>query len=293
VKPRSALLAGAALLAGCAMGPGYRPVSPVAPAERVGGGEHVGARADSARAFYDSLAATRAADTARAAALPPPRALTAGALADLAWLDILQDSVLSRLVTTALRQNSDVAVARARVEEYRALEGVARAPLFPSLTLNGSASRNQIALGAFPPVAFNAYRVTGDLAWELDFWGKTRRGLEAAGADEAAQEAAARGAVLSLVGDVAAGYLRLLELDQEHAVAEQTLASRQSTLALARQRFARGVISELDVRQFEAQVAVPAARLAQVDQLRSQQEHALNVLLGEGPAPIPDRKSVV
>jgi multidrug efflux system outer membrane protein len=205
----------------------------------------------------------------------------------LAWLDILQDSVLSRLVTTALRQNSDVAVARARVEEYRALEGVARAPLFPSLTLNGSASRNQIALGAFPPVAFNAYRVTGDLAWELDFWGKTRRGREAAGADEAAQEAAARGAVLSLVGDVAAGYLRLLELDQEHAVAEQTLASRQSTLALARQRFARGVISELDVRQFEAQVAVPAARLAQVDQLRSQQEHALNVLLGEGPAPIP------
>jgi multidrug efflux system outer membrane protein len=288
MTPRVAALTAAALLAGCAVGPRYRPASPVPSAARVGAGERPGPRADSTRAFYDSLAMARAADTAHAAAtLPAPRTLAAEALADLAWLDILRDSVLGRLVETALRQNRDLAVARARINEYRALAGVARAPLMPSLTVNGSTSRNQIALGAFPPVSYTAYRVTGDVAWELDFWGRTRRNLQAANADEAAQEAAERGAVLSLVSDVASGYLQLLELDQERAVAEQTLSSRQATLALARQRFARGVISELDVRQFEAQVAVPAARLAQVDQLRSQQEHALNVLLGQGPMPIP------
>src|SRR5262249_25311121 len=65
------------------------------------------------------------------------------------------------------------------------------------------------------------------------------------------------------------------------------LQSRQATLNLARQRYARGIISELDVRQFEAQVAAPAVRLAQVEQLRAQTEHALNVLLGEGPISIP------
>jgi len=69
-------------------------------------------------------------------------------------------------------------------------------------------------------------------------------------------------------------------------VAERTLATRGVTLDLARQRYARGVISELDVRQFEAQVAVPAARLAQVEQQRAQEEHALNVLLGAAPATI-------
>jgi multidrug efflux system outer membrane protein len=289
VRSVGALCVCAAVADGCAAGPRYQP-APL-PATRVGGGERSGARADSTRAFYDSLALARAADTAPAAgarpALPAPRGLAAESLADLVWLDILRDPVLVRLVETALRQNRDIALARARIDEYRALAGAARAPLLPSLALNGSASRNRIAFGGTPIAPYSAYRATADLAWELDFWGRTRRGLQAAGADQAAQEAAARGAVLSLVSDVAGGYLQLLELDQERAIAEQTLASRQATLGLARERFARGVISELDVRQFEAQVAVPAARLAQVEQLRAQQEHALDVLLGEGPAPIP------
>ena len=286
VRARSAGLAAALLLAGCAVGPRYRAVSPVPESARIGAGQRAGARADSTRAFFDSLAAARSSDTVRTPP-PAPHALAETALADLAWVDVLRDTVLTRLVGTALQRNPDVAAARARIEEYRAMAGVARAPLFPSLTANGSVSRNQVAFGSFPPQTYTAYRVTGDLAWELDFWGKTRRGLQAALADRAAQEAAERGAVLSLVSDVATGYLTLLELDQEHAVAERTLASRQATLRLARERYARGVISELDVRQFEAQVAVPAARLAQVDQQRIQQEHALDVLLGQGPAPIP------
>ena len=199
---------------------------------------------------------------------------------------MLRDSTLIGLVATALRENRDLAVAEGRIREFRAAAGVARAPLFPSLTLNGSASKNQIAIGA-ATVKYDAWRVTGDVAWELDFWGRTRRGLQAANADLAAQDAAARAAVLSLVSDVASGYLRLLELDQERAIAERTLASRRTTLDLARQRYARGVISELDVRQFEAQVAVPAARLAQVESARAEQEHSLNVLLGEAPAAVP------
>ncbi len=154
--------------------------------------------------------------------------------------------------------------------------------------LRGTRSRSAARRSA----PYTAYRTTADLAWSWTSGERTATACEAANADEAAQEAAERGTVLSLVGDVADGYLQVLELQQERAIAEQTLASRQATLALARDRFARGVISELDVRRFEAQVAVPAARLAQVGQLLSQQEHALNVLLGEGPAPIPGGASL-
>jgi multidrug efflux system outer membrane protein len=282
---RVRLLGLAALVAGCAVGPGYQP-APVVPASTQVGVVH---RADSIQAFFDSLAGARAADSVRPlAARPlPPRRLTADSVADLAWLDLLRDSTLTRLVGIALRQNRDLASAQARIAEYRAEAGVARAALFPSLALNGSGSRNKVAFPGFVVPAYTAYRATADLAWELDFWGQARRGIQAANADLAAQEAGERATVLSLVSDVATGYLELLELDQEGAVAEQTLVSRRATLDLARRRFSRGLISELDVRQFEAQVAVPAARLAQVEQLRSQAEHALNVLLGEGPVVIP------
>jgi hypothetical protein len=253
----------AALAAGCAAGPSYHPEQPIPPATRVG----TARSSDSVAAFFDSLATARSRDSAVAGAVPPvpERSLRPDSAAALAWLDLFHDSTLVNLVRTALEQNRDLRTAVGRIHEFRAEVGVARSPLFPELSVNGSVSTNQVAIGSFPPTSYDAYRLTGDVAWELDFWGRTRRGIEAARADLASEEASERAVVLSLVSDVASGYLSLLELDQERAIAERTLASRQATLALARQRFEQGLTSELDVRQFEAQVAVPAATLAQTE----------------------------
>ncbi len=279
------LLAAAAalLLAACSFGPAYRPGDVVPASTRVG----VTRRADSTQTFFDSLAAARAADTTRPeVAAVESRALPVDSLTDLAWLDVLHDTALVGLVRTALKGNRTLQAVQASVREYRAEYGIELSALYPSLTLNPSWSRNKVALGNLTIAPYTAWVASGGLAWELNFWG-VERGLAAGRADLAAHEAAERAAVLTLVSDVAAGYLQLLELDQERAIAEQTLSSSQATLALARERYARGLISELDVRQFEAQVAVPAARLAQADQLRAEQEHALDVLLGEGPVAIP------
>jgi multidrug efflux system outer membrane protein len=210
----------------------------------------------------------------------------------MAWMNIIHDSTLVRLVETALHQNRDLRVAVARINEYRADVRVARAPQLPSVTLNATESTNQVALGFFPPASYRAARATADLAWELDFWGRTRRSVEAANADLGATEAAERATALSLVSDVASGYLQLLELDQERAIAERTLNSRKSTLEIARQRFAQGLTSELDVRQFEAQVAAPAVTLAQSQRALAETEHNLNVLLGETPTPIDRGRSL-
>ena len=269
------------LAAGCAVGPSYHPEEVVPSSTRVG----AASSSKGTRGFFDSLSAARANDTLAPGEAPPtPRVLVPDSIASLAWLDIFRDSTMARLVRTALSQNRDLQTALARIREFRAEVGIARAPLFPSVTLNGSASTNQVAIGSFPPTSYDAFRLTGDVAWELDFWGRTRRGLEAAGADLASEEAAQRAVVLSLVSDVATGYLQLLELDQEQTIAERTLASRQATLNLARRRFQQGLTSELDVRQFEAQVAVPAAALAQTERLRAEQEHQLSLLLGEAPS---------
>jgi outer membrane protein, multidrug efflux system len=275
--------------AGCAVGPSYHPEAVVPTATRVGAGSSTPA----SRNFFDSLARARATDSiAPADTSPGSRVLLPDSLASLEWLDIFRDSTMVGLVRTALAQNRDLQTAVARIREFRSEVGIARAPLFPELTANGSVSTNQVAIGSFPPTRFDAFRVTADLAWELDFWGRTRRGIEAARADLGAQEAEQRAVVLSLVSDVAGGYLQLLELDQERALAERTLASRQATLALARRRFEQGLTSELDVRQFEAQVAVPAATLAQAERLTAEQEHGLSLLLGEAPAPIARRGSL-
>ena len=216
----------------------------------------------------------------------PARVLRFDTTAGVAWLEILHDTTLERLVQIALSQNRTVQGAVARIREYRAEASSARTMLYPNIAINGSESNNQVALGFVPPVAYHAARLTSDMSWELDFWGKFRRGLEAANADAASQDAAERAVLLSLVSDVATGYLQLLELDQERAIAERTLTSRRATLDLARQRYARGVISELDVRQFEAQVAAPAVTLAQVERQSAITEHNLSVLLGEAPVVI-------
>jgi multidrug efflux system outer membrane protein len=232
---RPQLLAAAVLLSACAGGPAYRAPAP-APAGAAVGVEPV---PDTLAAFYDSLA--RGADSTAPASRP-----LAPDSADLAWLGILRDTTLVGLVTTAVRENRDVQGAQARIREFRAELGSTRSELFPQLSANASASTNQIAIGAIPPTAYDALRVTADLQWELDFWGRIRRGVAASRADLDAQEAAYRGTLLTLVSDVATSYLALLELRQEEAIAQRTLASRRQTLELARERFARGVISQLD-----------------------------------------------
>jgi multidrug efflux system outer membrane protein len=269
-------------LGACASGPSYQSSPAVAPNATI----RASAPGDSNRAFFDSLAVARSHDSVNVARpVIGERVLRYDTLAGVAWMEILHDTTLERLVQTAVAQNRTVQSAIARIREYRAEAASARTLFGPNIAINGSESTNQIAFGT-ASFGYRAARLTGDMSWELDFWGKFRRGLEAANADAAAQDAAERAVLLSLVSDVATGYLQLLELDQERAIAERTLASRRSTLDLARQRFSQGVISELDVRQFEAQVAAPAVTLAQIDRQVAVTEHNLSVLLGEAPTRI-------
>ena len=266
----------ALLLIGCTVTPGYNPPRTVPAATSVSASPPANVP------LFDSLA--RVAQLP--AQLPPGAAFDATGAQALAWLDVLRDSTLVRLVRTALGDNQDIRAAIARVDEYRALAGSARSHLLPELDANASASTNQVVFGTSPPTAFRAIRATADLQWELDFWGRIRKGVAASEADQAARAADEQALVLTLVADVADGYLELLEAREDRDLAERALASRQATLGLARQRFAQGVISELDVRQFEADVAGAAASVAEFTRSASQKEHGLSLLLGQAPGPL-------
>jgi outer membrane protein, multidrug efflux system len=277
--------------AGCAVGPGYRRPELSVPAEW----RRTDPKADSLRPFYDSLRADR--DT-----LPlnpnQPEAVSvdtsarrgvflADTTANLAWFDLLRDPKLRKLVETALRENRDVRVAIATINEFRAQYGVAKGDFFPQITLNAQGGRTKTVLGTLGSFTSNQLQATGDLSWELDFWGRIRRSTEAARNDLLAQRESQRAVVLTLVGDVASTYLQLRQLDLELEISRRTLAANRETFRLARRRFDQGLISELDVRQFESEVASPAASVALLEGEITQTENQLSVLVGRNPGGIP------
>ena len=279
-----------ALTAACAVGPGYRRSSLDMP----DGWRPRAASEDSLRRFYDSLRTSRdtllpaGADTARLpfsydTTLQAPRV---DSTAGLRWLDLIQDSVLRQLVDTSLRANRDMRTALAVIDEFRAQYRATRGALLPALTANGQAGRNQTVFGTLGSFTYNQYRATADLSWELDVWGRLRRSTSAAHSDLRAREEDRRALRLSLIGDVATAYFDLRAADLNLAISRRTLDSRRQTLALARRRLDQGLISELDVRQFEAEVASPAASVADFERQVAQQENALSVLVGHNPGAI-------
>ena len=279
-----------ALTEACAVGPRYRRSSLGLP----DGWRRPAVSEDSLRSFYDSLRTSRdtllpaGADTARVpfaydTASPAPRMDSTAALR---WLDLIQDSVLRQLVDTSLRANRDMRTALAVIDEFRAQYRATRGALLPELTANGQAGRNQTVFGTFGSFTYNVYRATADLSWELDVWGRLRRATSAARSELVAREEDRRALRLSLIGDVATAYFDLRAADLNLAIARRTLDSRRQTLALARRRLDQGLISELDVRQFEAEVASPAASVADFERQVAQQENALSVLVGHNPGAI-------
>jgi multidrug efflux system outer membrane protein len=280
------------VIAGCAIGPGYHRPKVEAP----DGWRPPSPSSDSLRPFFDSLARSRdSAAAARDSASPIPRAPKlelSDTTANLQWFALFQDTVLQRLVETAVQENRDVRVAVATIKEFRADYGVARGALFPQINAIAQGGKQKIIFGGNQSFTFNAFSVVGDVSWELDFWGRLRRSTQAARADLLAQEENQRAVVLSLVSDVAVSYLQLRQLDLDLSIAERTLASRQQTLRLAQRRYSQGLISELDVRQFEAEVADPAARVADFQRQIAQLENQLSILLGRPPGPIPRGRSL-
>ena len=216
-------------------------------------------------------------------------------LGDLGWWGIFQDPALHELLSTAVVANRDVQVAVARVLESRAQLGVARAAQFPQVNagasyqytrpnsenspfLNGSRGRS--------PFTGDDFETSVDLAFELDLWGRLRRATEAARAELLASEENRRAVLITLVSDVARTYFDLLELDQELEIARRTLQTREESLQLQRRRFQQGLSTQLDVDRADAEAAVAAATVPDLERRIAQNENALSVLLGRNPGPI-------
>lgn len=209
-------------------------------------------------------------------------------IANLPWWELLHDEQLQQLIRQALAENRDLKQAVASVEEFQARTFMARSDFFPGIGMNTNAPVLG-PLGGFVipgfPTPFSFFGQSS-LNWELDIWGRVRRSNEAARADLMAREENRRAVILTLVSEVAQSYFDLLQLDMQLDIARRTLQSWEETVALAQHRLRGGVISRLDVDQFEAERASISARIAELERQAIQKENELSVLLGKNPAPI-------
>jgi multidrug efflux system outer membrane protein len=208
-------------------------------------------------------------------------------LGDQKWWEVLQDKQLQDLIHTALQQNYDVRIAATRILEAQAQLGITRADQLPTVNAGAEAISQRFARSKFlPQYETSANQVDLSLAWEFDFWGKYRRATEAARANLLATEWARQAVTSTLVGDVAAAYFQLRELDLELEISRRTLASRRDSLRLTQMLANGGATSMLDVRQAEQLVFTAAEIIPDLERRIEQQENFISTLLGNNLGPV-------
>jgi multidrug efflux system outer membrane protein len=217
--------------------------------------------------------------------------------ANTRWWEQFDDPVLNALIDTALRENKDVRIAAARVEEFAARVDIFRSGFYPQLGYDGEGSRNRASREEFGGVAtgdrsYNDYSITTNLSWELDLWGRIRRATEAARAELLAEEESRRAVILSLVSAVATSYVTLRQLDRQLEVSLETLETRGESLELFKIKFKGGVVSELEVAQVQTEYEQAAAAIPQLERSIALTENALSILLGHNPEAMPRGKTI-
>jgi multidrug efflux system outer membrane protein len=205
------------------------------------------------------------------------------------WWTMFGDPVLTQLVDEALAANLDLQAAIARVDLARANVLLARSEQFPSVSLAVGASRSRIStVGSQPlPPDFNPtssfYSVGVQAAYEVDLWGKYRNATRAAQQTLLATEFARETVRTAIAAEVARTYFALIAADAELELLRDTLASRNESVGLQRDRFEGGVVGELDLRQAEAERASVVANIATTERAIGLLEAALAALVGRSP----------
>jgi NodT family efflux transporter outer membrane factor (OMF) lipoprotein len=258
-----------ALLAGCTVGPNYQPPKPPPVAQwnaPLIGGE------------------------------------TNGPANTTGWWKNFHDPQLDSLVDRAVQSNLDLRIAGARVREARAQYRINQADAWPTVTASGSYARDresqhQPLLGSMPlpagiPFENNVYQAGFDANWEMDVFGGNRRAVQAGRAEVAAAQFDQRGAMVTLLGEVARNYASVRGCQRRLALAHANLRVQEDAQGITRNRFTNGLTSELDVQQASTYLATTRAEVPALEQSLAASFHRLGVLLGQPPGALVAELSV-
>lgn len=200
------------------------------------------------------------------------------------WWDTLNDPILCELIRKALAGNHDLKEAEAGVREARYLLVISGARLLPELDASGNYEKSKSSRNAvFSRGENDLLHVGFDASWELDFFGGTRRGIEAAQADYEAREESRNAIWVSLAGEVAQSYIALRTLQKRLLVAETNLTNQQETYDILVSSFNAGLSNELPVQQARYNMERTRSTIPTIRSRLENVKNALAVLTGTMP----------
>lgn len=203
---------------------------------------------------------------------------------EIKWSDFIADEKLKKIIEQALLNNRDLRLAALHVQKARALYGIQRAELYPSVNAAGTGSVQRLPADLSPKgreMTIEQYSVNlGISSWEIDFFGRIQNLKESALEEYLATEQGRRSAQISLISAVASVYLSLAADRENLKLAESTLQTQEVAYNLIRRRYEAGLASELELRQAQTQVDTAKREIARYLQLIAQDENALQLLVG-------------
>lgn len=208
-------------------------------------------------------------------------------MAQVSWKDIFTDAQLQSHIEKGLTNNLDIRIALQSIISAEAYLKQGKAGYFPTLSATASATRTKNSensqFGSIFSEAIEQYQLSGTLSWEADVWGKIRSNKRSANANYLQSVAAHQAVKTQLVASIADLYYQLLALDRQKLVAEETLEARKSSLETTMALKDAGQVTEVAVKQTEAQVHTTEIILIDLENNIKLLENSFSLLLGEAP----------
>ncbi len=225
----------------------------------------------------------------------PPLTNETASAADAYWWRHLNDPALDELVRAAHRSNLSLQSAGVRVLEARARLNQSIGTLFPQQQgISGGVNYSYLNDGLVSKIPgirsdYLSDQILFAATWEIDFWGKYRRGIESDRAAYLGSIAAYEDALVTLTADVAATYVSIRTLEERLRVAQRNVELQQESLRIASAQFRAGETSERDVQQATTQLGQTEAQIPLLEETLTQTRNGLMVLLGETAEEIQQR----
>jgi NodT family efflux transporter outer membrane factor (OMF) lipoprotein len=207
------------------------------------------------------------------------------------WWRHFHDPVLDRLVALAQGANPNVRTAGLRIMEARAQLGIAASGMLPQVQqVNGQLLRagEERSGGRLPDTSASAFNAAFNIAWELDFWGKFSRGIEAADANYLASIAQYDDVQVLMAAQVAGLYCSIRTVEARLLIADENAVLQRRSLDITERLFKSGHESELDVEQARSLYLGTLATIPPLQASLRQNQNALGILLARAPGPLPE-----
>ena len=213
------------------------------------------------------------------------------------WWTAFDDPVLNRLVERAYRENLSLRQAGVRVLQARAQLGIAIGDMFPQTQQAIGAveyfrTSERAETGAFSggggPLKFWQSQIGVQASWELDFWGRIRRGIQSAEASLLSTLADYDSTLVTLTADVANDYITIRTAEERIRIAQENADAQEQILKITEARFRFGTATQRDVEQARTSLLNTLASIPPLETQRRQAQDALSVLLGMPPSDLSD-----